>query len=298
MQRTTLFIAALCLTACDGDTEDENLDARLAAIEVDESDDLEDEHHERRHRGKRAHRDPSDRLCEAVSCSDEQREQVKAAFAPPQRKAERPDLSEANGVLSRAFAGEDFSQADLDTWVSNTPERPDRAAHHLETLSELHTIFSADQRRVVATQIANGQLFGRHHGSRHHHRDGEGHHIERFCRPLDCTDTQMIALGELFAERPDHDANRQALAAAFEADTFHADAVSDLLGPPPNADTTIVAMHGVLTADQRAELAQRIAEGGPRAVMGSRRGRHGKHRGRGKGDCDKRRDRDEGPEFG
>ena len=50
-----------------------------------------------------------------------------------------------------------------------------------------------------------------------------------------------------------------------------------------HTDETLVEIHGVLTAEQRTTLAERIEEHGPRALMGrggKRRG--GKHRGHGK----------------
>lgn len=307
MQRTTLFITVLCLAACDGDTENEDLDARASVIELDASDDreLESEHH-----GKR-HHDPAARLCEAASCSEAQLEQVRAAFAPPHHeRPERPDMSEANRALSEAFASEDFERADLETWASHGA-RPGRGAHHLEIMSELHTIFSPDQRHVVAARAMDGQLFGGR--SKRHHRDDDGRHASRaaehFCGPLDCTDEQAAELAEIFADRADRDATRIALGAAFEAETFDPDAVSELLHPTSAMGASIVSIHGVLNVDQRAQVAERIAEEGPRAVLGKKHGHHGKRprgkRGRhGKRPCDGRdghdegRERDEGPEFG
>ena len=72
---------------------------------------------------------------------------------------------------------------------------------------------------------------------------------------------------------------------------------------PEGMASTIVAIHGVLTAEQRATLAERIGERGPRALMG-KGGKHGKHGKR--GGHGKRRGKrggkpelaDEGREFG
>lgn len=63
----------------------------------------------------------------------------------------------------------------------------------------------------------------------------------------------------------------------------------------------MLEVHGVLTAKRRAVLAERIAEHGPRGMMG-KGGKHrskGRHRGRRSGKRGGRHsDQDGGPEFG
>jgi len=322
MTRTTaLLFAALAITSCDNASED--AEPRTASLELDDADDADDADdveaaptpertfgRERGHHGKRGHEgrhDPSGQICEVVSCSEAQLEQVKAAFASPERREhgerhERPDMSAANAALAQAFAGDGFSEADLKTWAARLPERPDHAdggERHLQTMSELHTILDAAQRKTLAETITVGEMFGKprcnHEGSDHRTRM-----LEHFCEPLACTDAQKTELTAVFDQRHDGP-DREALAAAFVADTFDADAVAGLMERrPEHVNATLVAVHGVLTAEQRATLAERIAERGPWALLGKggkhgKRGRHGKRRGKRGGE---RELADEAREFG
>ncbi len=309
MKRTALFFAALAVsvTACDNDAEPTN-DPRVAEYDLAE-DDADDEAPEgRRHgkRGMRGHPDPSAEICEAVTCTDTQREQVRAAFARPERPArderpERPDMSAANATLATAFASSNFSESDLQAWAAQLPERPerpDRGAERADTLSELHTIFTASQREVLASKIEAGEVFGhgpkgRGKGKRgpegEEAREGEkaSRRVEGFCEPLSCSDAQKAELAAIFESkhegRPNSDEKRAALAAAFRADTFDTDALPERKERGPGEmNSSIVEIHGVLTAEQRATVAERIEERGPKALMGrggKHHGHHGKKRG-------------------
>ncbi len=176
MKRTTLFLAALALAACDSEPEDATadrlaeLDAELdAELEAEEADDQQGhgrKHDDFRHRGKKGHHDPATEICEQVACSEAQLEQVQAAFARPDHgerdeRPERPDMSAANGTLAQAFASTGFSQADLKAWRDQMPARPDRGSHHLDAMSELHALLTPEQRRTLSAKIAAGEVFGR-----------------------------------------------------------------------------------------------------------------------------------------
>lgn len=311
MKRTALFFAALALAACDSEPDDPS-EARLAELDAqDELDDLETpEQGRHRKHGKRhrSHEGPSAEICEAIACTDAQQEQVKAIFARPERgerpeHGERPGSSEADAALAKAFATTDFGEADLLAWSEQMPARPDRQSHRFDAMSELHTILTSEQRTALAGKVSAGEVFaGRGEGHRKHERsDGEEHksrQLEHFCEPLDCSDAQQAELAEVFEKkhdsRPDPQARRDAIAAAFGSDTFDAEALRESCEhDPADKAGTMVEVHAVLTAEQRSIMAERIAERGPRALMGrgGKHGRHGKHRGR-------RGDRDGRPEFG
>ncbi len=335
MKRTALFFAALTLTACDSSPEDA-AEARLAELDAEDVEHPADlqaapgtNHEGRRHRSRKGRHDPASTICEQVACSDAQLEQVQAVFVRgerPQRGA-RPDMSAANATLARAFAGSSFAESDLVSWKSQMPGRSERDDHRLDAMSELHTILDAQQRHTLATKIAAGEVFGGRHGQRHASRrraeqdEGDERHtehlarrVERFCEPLSCADAQRTQLTEILergrAARPgrgDESSRRAKLARAFEADAFDAAAVAEqMLAEPGSKGALLVEVHGVLTPEQRATLAQRIAEDGPRAVLGNhgrepghrgkrhRRG-HGKHRGGPGGD---ERPEDGAREFG
>ncbi len=313
MKRTALFLAALALVACETETADPS--ARAAELEIDADDDGEelDDAQEGRH-GKRhrAHDGAGTEICEAVACTDAQQEQVKAIFARPERgergeRPERPDMSAADAALAKAFASEDFGEADLRARAEQVPARAEDKSHRLEAMSELHAVLTPEQRTAFAAKISAGEVFaGRGEGRRKHKgAEGDEHasrRIEHFCEPLDCSDEQKAELTEIFAAKresgPDGQARKDALAAAFGADTFDADAVRDSSGhDPAAAGAMLVEIHAVLSPEQRAVLAERIAERGPRLHMGKggKHGRKGKHRGR-RGDCDG--GPDGGPEFG
>lgn len=293
MKRTALFLAALALVACDSETDDPS-EVRVAELDSDEAlEDLaapEEGRHRKHGRRHGSHEGPSSEICEAIACTDAQQEQVKTIFARPERgeRPERPDLSSAHAALAKAFATSDFGEADLRAWTEQQPARPDRKSHHFDAMSELHTILTPEQRTALAAKVSAGEVFaGRGEGHRKHERsEGDEHHsrgLEHFCEPLECTDAQQAELAEILAKkhesRPDREIRKDAIAAAFQSDTFDADALRESCEHDPAAKAgAMLEVHAVLTAEQRAVVAERIAEHGPRALMGS--GRKGKHRGR------------------
>lgn len=312
MKRTALFLAALALAACDSEPQDPS-EARLAELDAeDDLDELEAPEEGRHHKhGKRhgAHDGPSAEICEAIVCTDAQREQVQAIFARPERgdRGERPDLSAAHAALAKAFASTEFGDADIRAWSEQLPERPDHKSHRFDAMAELHAILSAEQRTALAEKVAAGEVFaGRGDGHRKHARSQGDKHEERrlahFCESLDCSDAQQAQLAEIFAEKhasaPDPQVRRDAMAEAFKSDSFDEEALRESCVRDPEAQaSTMLQVHAVLTPQQRTSLAERIAEHGPRALMGKggRHGRHGKHRGRRGG---RRGGRDGGREFG
>ncbi len=317
MKRTALFLAALALAACDSESEDPS-EARLAELDADDELDEPEAPEEGRHRKHhRAHEGPSADICEAIACTDAQKEQVKAIFARPEHSerehGERPDLSSAHEALAKAFASSDFGDAELRAWTEQLPDRPDRKSHHFDAMSELHTILAPEQRTALADKVLEGEVFaGRGDRHRKHDRSGgeehESRRLEHFCEPLDCTDAQKAELSGIFAKmhasRPDPHVRKDAIAAAFRSDTFDADALRESCEHDPAASAgPMLEVHAVLTPQQRMLVAERIAEHGPRALMGKGGRHHGKGKHRGKG---KRRGRrggrdggpDGGPEFG
>jgi len=310
MKRTAMFLAALALAACDSESEDP-FEARLA--ELDAEDDLEDLEApaDRRHgkHGRRhgSHDGPGTDICEAIACTDAQQEQVRAIFARPEH-GERParaDLSAAHAELAKAFATADFSEADLLAWAEQLPARPERGSHRVDAMSELHTIVTPEQRTALATKVSAGDVFAGRHRGKHERSEGEKHtdrRLEHFCGPLDCTDAQQAELAAVFAKkhesRPDPQARQDAIAEAFEGDTFDADGLRESCEHTPADEAgTLALVHTILTPEQRTIVAERIAEHGPRALMGKGggHGRRGKHRGRRGG---RRGSPDGGREFG
>ena len=296
MKRTALFLAALALAGCDSEPDDLS-EARLAELDAEEDVEDLDAPQEGRHskHGKRggSHEGPSAEICAAIACTDAQQEQVKTIFARPEQgerpeHGERPDLSAADAALAKAFATPDFGEADLRAWSEQLPARPDRSSHRFDAMSELHTILSAEQRTALAEKVSAGEVFaGRGEGHRKHERsdadEHKGRRLEHFCEPLDCSDAQKSKLAEVFANRhesrPDPQSRKDAIAAALQSDTFDADALRESCEHDPAASaSSVVEVHAVLTPEQRAVIAERIAEHGLRALMG----KGGKHSGRGK----------------
>lgn len=133
--------------------------------------------------------------------------------------------------------------------------------------------------------------------------DKRGEHakfaVDKLCSELECTEAQATKIAELFAAKHesrddgDRDADREArevaraehnktIAAAFRADTFDP-SVLDRAKPDregEHAERMIAfatELHAILTPEQRAKLADKVADGGPMFFIG----KHGKHHGEG-----------------
>jgi Spy/CpxP family protein refolding chaperone len=114
------------------------------------------------------------------------------------------------------------------------------------------------------------------------------HKVGKLCAEIECSDDQRkkitAIVGQAKADRPDADMpeRERVLADAMRAETFDGAAVSKQLEANEAAHEArhgakhdaAVAIHGVLTPDQRDVIADRIEDEGPGALLGH----HGKHR--------------------
>ena len=294
MRRVSILFAAVALTAaCDSAEPSDTAQPSEAQEQQDDADDDEDadalaREHGGRH-GKGRHGPPGDQLCDTVGCTDEQRAEIDALFER-ERDGERPDDSAANEALAKAFRSDKFSAADLEAYKAATRGKHDRLDEHVEKMAALHGILTAEQRTALADDIAENGFMrhgkGRHEGKRDKKGDGSKfveHKVEKLCEPLSCTDDQVKKLTAIVsqakAERPEKDEGaHEALADAMRAETFDSAAVKKQLEASKarhaERGEMVVAIHGVLTAEQRDEIADDIENEGPGALMGHR-GRHG-----------------------
>lgn len=129
---------------------------------------------------------------------------------------------------------------------------------------------------------------------REHARRGKGHGLDRLCAKLECTDEQRGRIEglaqRLKAERPepagDRDAANRALAQAFGGHAFsvgdlqawHAAAGRDADASHAALAEAVGELHGLLDAEQRATLAEKIERRGLPFLGG---GAGGKHHGKG-----------------
>jgi Spy/CpxP family protein refolding chaperone len=190
---TFLLAAAMSLSLAACDTENEPTDEAARSAETPDASDAPDEVAQRgphgHHMGKR---NPAERLCKEIACTDEQLAEIsglfearheakKAAHADVDweaKKAEREAMREqAQTKLAAAFRADDFDSSILETLH---PPRPDMGDHRDQMIAfavELHGILTPEQRTKLADQIAErGPMFlhgggkrGGHHGMRGHH---------------------------------------------------------------------------------------------------------------------------------
>ncbi len=180
----------------------------------------------------------------------------------------------------------------------------------------VHAILRPEQRAILADRIERrgarwigGRGRGKKHGRRgkrgarrgdggEHHAAGPGHAvkpaastIERLCERVSCTEDQAAEIKELVTRDFPTSAGDEririnaALARAFRGEGFgpsdveaHMKAVEALRTKrATDRKAKMVAVHGVLTPEQRAIVADRIEEFGLRGFMGhGPRGRHGR----------------------
>lgn len=258
------------------------------------------------------HRGPGkkvDRLCEKLECTADQRTHVEGIAV--RMRSERPepsgDRDAANRTLAQAFTGERFSAADLGAYRKAVePDADDRDALIVEAAVELHGILDAEQREILATKVAEHGLpfMGGKRGGKHrdHAADGERGSDERgakkaarLCEMIGCSEAQSAKIAALVQARPERSevpaADREALAQAIRSEALSEAAVSAYLDAARVVRAAeheaqaarVVELHGVLTAEQRATLAERFAAEGPRALgLHGGEGRHGKKGGHGK----------------
>jgi hypothetical protein len=163
-----------------------------------------------------------------------------------------------------------------------------------EAVGELHAILDAGQREILADKIERRglPLLSGGRGKRHHGERGEDHGAKlagRVCETVACSEAQAAQIAALVQDLPEPgqvpEADRAALARAFRGESLSDDAVTAYLDAAAKAraadravlEGKVVELHGLLTASQRAALAERVAEDGPRAL-----GMPGKGRGHGK----------------
>jgi len=149
-----------------------------------------------------------------------------------------------------------------------------------------------------------------------------GKKIERLCAKVECTEEQLSTLvaqatelhqgakGDREAKKAEHEAKKaeraeakSALATAFRGDTF---STADLEGfgargaekreakgqaKAQAKGAMVLALQEVLTTEQRALVADMIAERGLQSIMGGKRGKHSKKGKRGRGGPEGKRGR-------
>lgn len=188
-----LLAAALLFTsACDPESEELDAERSAELDKVDDGQDAEAPDDVRRHRrGKRAHKDPAERLCAKLECSDEQATQISELFAKHrdarkgdegEREARKAARDEAQGKLAAAFRADDFDASVL----GELHQKRDPEAHldaAVRFMAELHGILTPEQREQLAAKIEKrGPMFlhhgGKHRGHRGHHKKHRGHEGE------------------------------------------------------------------------------------------------------------------------
>lgn len=299
MHRPTPFLrfllpAALLVAACDRDELEnpEPLDDRAA--EAAPSDDDDGPTREQAHQRGKGHK--LERLCEKLECTDDQR--VRIEGLADRLWTERPepagDVDAANRALAKAFGGDAFSTTDLQAFRTAVgPDVDEMDALLVEAVGELHGILDAEQRAQLAEKIErHGLPFAGGRGPRHDGPRGEDRAAElaqRLCGAITCTDEQAARIASLVQARPEPGqvpkADREALAGAFRGESLSDDAVNAYLdaaakvraGDRAAMEARVVELHGLLTPQQRATLAERIAEDGPRALGLLGKGPHGPH---------------------
>ncbi len=294
-----LLPAALLVAACDRGDELETPEpqgdraAEAAPVATDAPPREERAHH----RGK-GHK--LDRLCEKLACTDEQR--VRIEGLADRLWAERPeptgDRDAANRALARAFGGDAFGAADLQAYhAAAGPDVDEMDALLVEAVGELHSILDEGQRATLADKIEKrglpfmrGGRGGRHHGEPDEHRGAEL--AERLCESITCAEEQEARIAGLVEGLPEPgqvpQEDREALARAFRGEALSDDAVNAYLDAAAKArvaaraafEGKVVELHGLLTPQQRATLAEQIAEDGPRALGLSGKGSHGHEKGK------------------
>lgn len=317
MKRTKSLLSLLpCVlllaVACDqGEPDDpEALEDRVAVAAPAEAPASDD----RTHRTGRGHGGAKKliRLCEKLECTDEQLVRIAALterLKPERDERLKGDVVAANQALAEAFRGDAFAVADLEAWRAAAKPVGEEGAL-APVVVELHGILEADQRDVLAQKIErHGLPFaggkGKHHRGRKHGRDDEAgaeraaHKAARLCVPLSCAPEQEQQIAAVLQARPERpevpEAARLALAEAFRGASLSEAAVRAYLDAAAETraqhqatkHAQIVAVHALLTPEQRATLADRVQQDGPRA-LGLGKGKSGKH-GKGHGRGGKRR---------
>lgn len=179
-------------------------------------------------------------------------------------------------------------------------------AHRAEKADAIVAAFSiltAEQRAVAADKIETlvPMMLSKHGGDGRKHDPAKKAEKKaaHLCEKISCTADQVTAVAAAFASsmpEPDPAALTQvseAAATALRADSIDAATAGALLDqfeaarPRRHGELTelLPAVHAALGEEQREALADLIEREGPRALMGGKdgkRGRHGKHSKRGR----------------
>jgi Spy/CpxP family protein refolding chaperone len=154
-----------------------------------------------------------------------------------------------------------------------------------------------EERAAEATDAVGPDGLARKHGK--HGKHGKHNPADRLCAELECTDAQAAEIAALMSDlRPERDAAahearkaargeaHEAIAAAFRAESFDVsvlERVAPERGDEREREAKMLSfateLHALLTPEQRAKLADRVAEGGPMLFGHHKRGKgkHGKH---------------------
>lgn len=255
-------LVLLGVAACDAENDLPESEVRIAEVDDAHEVDDDDHHGPPPHVRDREHRNPVDRLCNLVSCTDDQREQIAGLLrdAKKDRKEGRGTMKAANAKLAEAFRSEAFTADALAAHHRATSQlHEERAAAADRVKVEIHGLLTAEQRKIVADTIEKrgpGVLTGRGHGGKGKHhgdhagkdaRDRDGSRAKRdpakraakiamrICDPLECSDEQHAEITTLLAEaRPpkpeDHretaEQGKKELADAFRSADFSADVLA------------------------------------------------------------------------
>lgn len=295
-----MTLAPALVIACDRDDDSEEARSAEQADVDDDDGEARGDHHKK---------SPADKLCAAVECTDAQRTKITGLLAGGKRP-ERPSeevFATANGELAGAFRDPDFEAADLAAWRDAVhDEKGPKLAP--ATIVAVHDTLDARQRGVLADLLEDrgpGMFFGHRGGKGHHGKGGKGGKgdkkggkagkggkhgpefaVESLCERVSCTAEQRTqittALEGAGPERKRDEAADAKMAAAFRADSLAvADVEAYMDGMKKHhesemaeRDAAVVAIHRVLTTEQRATLAADIAEHGPRGLIKGRGGRH------------------------
>ena len=251
------------------------------------------------------HGSPVDKLCAAVDCSDPQRKTLTSLLtrkpaAPPTEET----LEAANSALADAWRAADFDTDDLADWREQVHGDAAGSRMSAANIVAVHDVLEASQRAVLADLLETrgpGVFFGpRGHGKggkAKGHERGKGHGrgdkadrgapdpeafaahaTDRLCERVSCSEDQRSAIVAAIvaaAPRREQRDDDRSFAAAFRGETLtqnQSQTYLDSLEARHEAersarDGTFVAVHHVLTAEQRATLAADLAEHGPKGLM-------------------------------
>jgi Spy/CpxP family protein refolding chaperone len=312
MKRFSALLIPLALTlgACDTDEQvarSGDAPEDTAALEhpnADEADPHPGDHHRFRGPGMMI-----DRLCGELDCTADQRAEIEDLARD--LRPEGPffkDRGTAQRAVADAFRAETLDTEALRTQVRSFEKHADVLKGTMtDALVGLHGILTPEQRAAAADIIEKrGPMFMRGHGKhgkhgkhvkhgKHGKRHAKGapdmqaradHMVERLCEKVSCTGDQAAQIKAAVTERrtadkAEHGAVGEKLAAAFRSDSFGPEEVQVLIAAKEEKMRTraerhlekVAAVHALLTPDQRAVIADEIAEHGPRGFMGG----HGGH---------------------